>query len=95
MHKLDTVLDAAAEQQVTPLFLPTYASWLNPIEKLWRRLKQKVIHLHRSAHEDKLVTLRQQVCEFLEQFAAGSLKLLHYVGILSYEELPKTTGLNC
>lgn len=29
------------------LCLPTYASWLNPIEKLWRWLKQEVLHMHR------------------------------------------------
>ncbi|MGQ9628202.1 MAG: transposase [Anaerolineae bacterium] len=29
------------------LCLPTYASWFNPIEKLWRWLKQDVLHLHR------------------------------------------------
>lgn len=33
---------------ITLLNLPTYAPWLNPIEKLWRWLKQKLIHLHRS-----------------------------------------------
>lgn len=95
VHKLDPVLDAATAHQVTPLFLPTYASWLNPIEKLWRWLKQEVIHLHETAHEDKLTTLRQRVRDFLDQFAAGSLRLLHYVGILSHEELVQTTRLNC
>jgi len=59
--------------------LPTYASWTNPIEKLWRRLKQEVLHLHRQA--DDLTTLRQQVAAFLEQFAHGSPALLRYVGI--------------
>ena len=29
------------------LQLPTYASWTNPIEKLWRWARQSVIHLHR------------------------------------------------
>jgi transposase len=95
VHKLDPVLAAAAAQQVTPLFLPTYASWLNPIEKLWRWLKQEVIHLHTWAHEEKLTTLRQQVCDFLDKFTTGSLNLLHYVGILSREEMTQTTGLNC
>jgi hypothetical protein len=30
--------------QLAPL--PTYASWSNPIEKLWRRLKREVLHMH-------------------------------------------------
>jgi hypothetical protein len=29
--------------RITPVFLPTYAPWLNPIEKLWRWLRQKVL----------------------------------------------------
>lgn len=95
VHKLEPVLAAAREQEVTPLFLPTYASWLNPIEKLWRWLKQEVIHLHDSAHENGLTTLRQQVRDFLARFATGSMELLHYVGILSKEEVLQTTGLNC
>ena len=62
------------------LALPTYASWLNPIEKLWRWLKQDVLHLHRlSDHWDKL---KERVTTFLNQFANGSQDLLHYVGLL-------------
>ena len=64
--------------QLVPL--PTYASWTNPIEKLWRWLKQVVLHLHRSA--DRLDHLRAAVCRFLDQFADGSQELLRYVGLL-------------
>ncbi len=59
--------------------LPTYAPWLNPVEKLWRKLKQEVFHLHRLA--DNLEELRALVDDFLRQFASGSLDLLHYVGL--------------
>lgn len=93
VHKTETVLTAAEENELTLLFLPTYASWLNPIEKLWRWLKQEVLHLHR--HADDLAQLRQEVCAFLDQFAQGSLNLLHYVGILSKEELASMPVLNC
>jgi hypothetical protein len=61
------------------VLLPTYASWCNPIEKLWRKLKQDVLHLHRLA--DDLKALRLLVTEFLQQFAAGSSELLRYVGL--------------
>ena len=61
------------------VLLPTYASWCNPIEKLWRKLKQEVLHLHRLA--DDLKALRTLVTEFLQQFAAGSSELLRYVGL--------------
>lgn len=60
--------------------LPTYASWLNPIEKLWRKLRQEVLHLHRQA--DDLTALRERVMVFLRQFQDGSPELLTYVGLL-------------
>jgi DDE superfamily endonuclease len=64
--------------QLVPL--PTYASWTNPIEKLWRWLKQAALHLHRLAN--RLDPLREEVCRFLDQFADGSQELLRYVGLL-------------
>jgi transposase len=64
--------------QLVPL--PTYASWTNPIEKLWRWLKQEVLHLHQLANH--LDQLRDRVCRFLERFAYGSQELLRYVGLL-------------
>jgi transposase len=80
VHKLPEPMQAMQDHQLTPLFLPTYASGLNPIEKLWRWLKQEVIHLHRLAH--RLNDFRQQVLDFLDQFKDGSSNLLHYVGLL-------------
>lgn len=62
------------------LCLPTYASWLNPIEKLWRWLKQDVLHLHRLS--DDWLGLKQRVRNFLNQFTDGSDRLLTYVGLL-------------
>lgn len=66
--------------RLEPVWLPTYAPWLNPIEKLWRWLRQDVLKLHRLAGEWE--TLRHQVRGFLTQFAHGSQELLHYVGLL-------------
>jgi transposase len=60
--------------------LPTYASWCNPIEKLWRWLKQDHIHLHRLA--DDLEALRQEIRSFLTRFDTGSQELLRYAGLL-------------
>lgn len=62
--------------------LPTYASWLNPIEKLWRWLRQDVVHLHPWA--DAVPALRAEADRFLGRFAAGSdaaADLLRYVGL--------------
>jgi len=63
--------------QLVPL--PTYASWTNPIEKLWRWLKQDVLHHHPWA--DDLAELRRQVLAFFDGFARGSPALLRYVGL--------------
>ena len=63
--------------QLVPL--PTYSPWLNPIEKLWRWLKQDVLHLHRSAVN--VPALRSLVLDFLARFQDGSPDLLRYVGL--------------
>ncbi len=62
------------------VWLPTYASWLNPIEKLWRWTRQSILHHHRMS--DRWPELRQRVAAFFDQFADGSKALLHYVGLL-------------
>jgi hypothetical protein len=59
--------------------LPTYASWTNPTEKLWRKGKQEVLHLHCFA--DQLQHLRDAFAAFLAQFTDGSPELLRYVGL--------------
>lgn len=76
------------------MYLPTYAPWLNPIEKLWRWLCQEVLHLHRLA--DRRDQLQRTVDGFLGQFAephtAACQALLRYVGLAhpggSGEETP-------
>lgn len=62
------------------LNLPTYAPWLNPIEKLWRWVRQKLCHLH--PYADHWPELIQHVNGFLLQFASPSPTLLRYVGLL-------------
>lgn len=62
------------------LCLPTYSSWLNPIEKLWCWLKQEVLHMHR--YSDTWPELKQRVDQSLDGFSHGSTDLLRYVGLL-------------
>jgi len=62
------------------LQLPTYASWANPIEKLWRWARQTIIHLHRLS--DDWSMLKQRVQDFILSFRKGSNELLRYVGLL-------------
>ncbi|HRE46612.1 MAG TPA: transposase [Aggregatilineales bacterium] len=64
------------------LFLPTYAPSLNPIEKLWRWLRQTMLHLHRLA--DAWSELKQRVLDFMSQVQTGSPDLLRYVSLLPY-----------
>jgi transposase len=61
------------------LQLPTYASWANPIEKLWRWVRQSILHLHRLS--DEWQTLKQRVMDFIQSFEKGSNELLRYVGL--------------
>lgn len=66
-------------------FLPTYASWTNPIEKLWRHLKQSELHVHHFA--DDWDGLRRRVAAFLGQFVGASRDLLRYVGLTDPHKL--------
>lgn len=66
--------------QLVPL--PTYAPWLNPIEKLWRWLRQDVVHLHPWA--DDLPALGGAADAFLDRFASATVAaadLLRFVGL--------------
>jgi hypothetical protein len=72
---------AAAEQLGIVLVpLPTYAPWLNPCEKLGRKLRQDVTHMHNLAQDWE--GLKKAVTDFLDQFASGSIDLLKYTGLL-------------
>ena len=73
--------------RIAPVWLPTYAPWLNPIEKLWRWLRQDQLYVHRLAHDWGV--LRQRVNAFFDQFATGSHALLHYVGLLGDGKLAR------
>jgi transposase len=69
----------AGSPRIERVWLPVAASWLNPIEKLWRKLRQEVLRMHRMSPD--LKGLRKTVCTFLDQFAEGSEELLRYVGL--------------
>lgn len=72
---------AAAERLGIQLIsLPTYAPWLNPTEKVGRKLRQEITHMHSLSHD--WAALKDLVCAFLDQYADGSSDLLRYVGLL-------------
>jgi DDE superfamily endonuclease/Winged helix-turn helix len=80
IHFWPEVKQAAEDAGIELVRLPTYAPWLNPVEKLWRKLKQEVLHMHRL--QDDWQALQERVTGFLDSLATGSAQLLHYVGLL-------------
>jgi DDE superfamily endonuclease len=70
----------AALPRLSLVWLPTYAPWLNPIEKFWRWVRQEVLYLHRDAADWQ--ALQDHLHAFLAQFATGSPAVLKYVGLL-------------
>jgi transposase len=81
VHRHPDVLARAAALDIELLWLPTYAPWLNPIEKLWRWLSEDLLRHHRLA--DRFDELRRRVAAWLDQFTRPSPALLRYVGLLS------------
>lgn len=82
VHRHPEILQWLKTSRIVVLFLPTYAPWTNPIEQVWRWLKQEVLHLHPCG--DDWPRLQAQVQKWLDQWAAGSLDLLRYVGLYPY-----------
>lgn len=64
--------------QLVPL--PTYSPWLNPIEKLWRLLRQRVVHNFPDI--DSPTLLLERIDSFFQALSHGDNDLLHYVGLL-------------
>jgi len=88
IHKHEDVLAALVDlPRIQPVWLPTYAPWLNPIEKLWRWLRQDVLKMHRLATDWE--ELRRRVNSFLDQFRSGCRDLLRYVGLLGDGKLAR------
>jgi len=81
-HAHPRVLESLRRQpRVEILWLPTYSPWLNPIEKLWRWTKQRVVHAHPWC--DDFREFRRQVQAEFQSLAHGSVPLLRYVGLSS------------
>jgi transposase len=78
VHFHPRLLAALEGTKVKPLRLPTYAPWTNPIEKVWRRLKQEVLHQHDFG--DDWEGLKAAVTAWLQEWSGPSPGLLRYVG---------------
>ena len=80
VHRHPAVLKALATSKITLLYQPTYAPWTNPVEKVWRKLKQDLLHHH--PFRDDWDGLQSAVAQWLAQYEAPSQNLLHYAGLL-------------
>jgi transposase len=80
VHFQPDVLVGLQNSKIALLFLPTYAPWLNPIEKVWRKLKQEILHLHR--YSSLWTDLQVRVDAWLIQYDRPAPDLLSYVGLL-------------
>jgi putative transposase len=80
VHNHAEVQATAQQEHITLVYLPTYSPWLNPIEKLWRKAYQEVLHLHR--YSERWQELQERMDSFLGSYSQPSKDLLRYVGLL-------------
>lgn len=67
-----------ADPRIELVPLPTYAPWLNAIEKVWRLLRQRLTHAH--PYGDDFTLFKARIAELLTSLDAES-GLLRYVGL--------------
>lgn len=78
-HSHPDIYHALQDSRIVLLFLPTYAPWTNPIEKVWRRLYQEILHHH--PYRDDWEALKLAVDTWLSHWLLPSSDLLSYVGL--------------
>jgi transposase len=81
VHRQPDLLAAAQRLRIHLLYLPTYAPWTNPAEKLWGWLQKDILTMHR--HSDTFEAPLQRCRVFFRRFVHGSRELLQYVGLLN------------
>ena len=69
----------ARDPRIELLRLPTYAPWLNNIEKLWRWMKQRVSHAHPWA--DDFADFKLHVRAEFARIATGLPEVRRYCGL--------------
>ena len=68
-----------ANPRLQVVFLPTYAPWLNPIEKLWRWVRQTFCHAHPFSEDFR--EFKRQLHQCLAQAAHQGREMLRYCGL--------------
>jgi len=80
VHYHPKVQAAVAEDgRIRVLPLPTYAPWLNPIEKTWRWARQRVAHAHPWSND--FTVFKQHVRDEFDRLSTESEEHLKYVGL--------------
>jgi DDE superfamily endonuclease len=79
VHFHPRLLAGLAGTRLRLLRLPTYAPWTNPAEKVWRKLKQEVLHQH--GFGDDWAGLQAEVGGWLERARADPAGLRRYTGL--------------
>jgi DDE superfamily endonuclease len=87
VHFLPMVLDSLAGTPVRLMRLPTYAPWTNPVEKVWRKLKQELLHQHDWG--DDWAGLQAAVEQWLQRSAHDPNGLRRYTGLKRRRSKPK------
>lgn len=68
----------ASDPRLQVLWLPTYAPWLNPTEKVWKWLRQRFVHAHDCS--DNLPNLRAGLDRHLTYAAQHPVEILSFTG---------------
>jgi hypothetical protein len=92
VHFLPRLLEGLQGTPVRLLRLPTYAPWTNPIEKVWRKLKQEVLHQH--SFGDDWAGLVAEVGGWLEQARSDPKGLKRYTGLRRRRRRRKRKGMH-
>ena len=79
VHFHPDILLALADSKICLLRLPTYAPWANPVERIWLRLKQELLHHH--DFEDDWEGLQLAVQDWLDHCDQDPIGLLYSVSL--------------
>jgi hypothetical protein len=79
VHFLPHLLASLQGMPIRLLRLPTYAPWTNPVEKVWLKLRQELLHQH--DYQDDWVDLQAAVQRWLEQAQQDPDGLRRYTGL--------------
>lgn len=79
VHFLPSLLQHVQKRRLQLLRLPTYAPWTNPIEKVWRKLRQELLRMHDWI--DDWLGLQAAVGQWLREAGDDPEGLRRYTGL--------------